>query len=90
MKLLDFLQLLIVQLLKKFHRNILKNEGAGDNFLGLSQEKLQILKSQFLQKKEKMWKFFSNFFCNVVEFDAFYQKYHQLLKGPHPDIFIEI
>ena len=55
MKLLDFLQLLIVQLLKKFHRNILKNEGAGDNFLGLTQEKSQILKSQLSRKKEQKW-----------------------------------
>ena len=51
MKLLDFLQLLIVQLLKKFHENILKNEGAGDNFLGLT--KSQILKSQLSRKKER-------------------------------------
>ena len=55
MKLLDFLQLLIVQLLKNFHRNILKNEGAGDNFLGLTQEKSQILKSQLSRKKEQKW-----------------------------------
>ena len=55
MKLLDFLQLLIVQLLKKFHLNILKNEGAGDNFLGLTQEKSQILQSQLLRKKEQKW-----------------------------------
>ena len=53
MKLLDFLQLLIVQLLKKFHRNILKNEGAGDNFLGLTLEKSQILKSQLSRPKEQ-------------------------------------
>ena len=53
MKLLDFLQLLIVQLLKKFHENILKNEGAGDNFLGLTLEKSQILKSQLSRKKER-------------------------------------
>ena len=53
MKLLDFLQLLIVQLLKKFHWNILKNEGAGDNILGLTQEKSQILKSQLSRKKEQ-------------------------------------
>ena len=52
MKLLDFLQLFIVQLLKKFHLNILKNEGAGDNFLGLTLEKSQILKSQLSRKKE--------------------------------------
>ena len=52
MKLLDFLQLLIVQLLRKFHSNILKNEGAGDNFLGLTLEKSQILKSQLSRKKE--------------------------------------
>ena len=55
MKLLVLLQLLIVQLLKKFHRNILKNEGAGDNFLGLTQEKSQILKSQLSRKKEQKW-----------------------------------
>ena len=36
-----------MQRLKKFHRSILKNEGAGDNFLGLTVEKLQILKSNF-------------------------------------------
>ena len=50
--LLDFLQLLIVQLFKKFHLNILRNEGAGDNFLGLTLEKSQILKSQLSRKKE--------------------------------------
>ena len=55
MKLRDFLQLLILQLLKKFHWNIMKNEGAGDNFLGLTQEKSQILKSQLLRKKEQKW-----------------------------------
>ena len=53
MKLLDFLQLLIIQLLKKFHRNILKNEGVGDNFLGLTLEKSKILKSQLSRKKER-------------------------------------
>ena len=53
MKLLDVLQLLIVQLLKKFLKNILKNEGAGDNFLGLTLEKSQILKSQLSRKKER-------------------------------------
>ena len=47
MKLLDVLNLPIVQLLRKFHCNILKNEEAGDNFLGLTLEKFQILKSQF-------------------------------------------
>ena len=51
MKLLDFLQLIIVQLLKKFLWNILTNDGAGDNFLGLTQEKSQILKSQNRVKK---------------------------------------
>ena len=55
MKLLDFLQLLIVQLLKKFHPNILKNEGAGDNFLGLTLAKSPILKSQLSRKKEQKW-----------------------------------
>ena len=55
MKFLDFLQLLIVQLLKKFHWNILTNEGAGENFLGLTQEKSQILKSQLSRKKEQKW-----------------------------------
>ena len=53
MKLLDFLQLRIVQLLKKFHWNVLKNEGAGDDFLGLTLEKSQILKSQLSRKKER-------------------------------------
>ena len=76
MKLLDFLQLLIVQLLKKFHQNILKNEGAGDNFLELTQEKSQILKSQLSRKKGAEVEYFANFFCNVVLFDAFYHKYH--------------
>ena len=53
MKLLDFLQLPIVQLLRKFYCNILENEGAGDNFLGLTLEKSQILKSQLSRKKEQ-------------------------------------
>ena len=52
MKVLDFLKLLIMQLLKKFHRNILQNEGAGGNFLGLTLEKPQLLKSQLSRKKE--------------------------------------
>ena len=51
MKLLDFLQLYIAQVLKKFHQNIMKNEGAGDNFLELTLEKLQILKSHLSRKK---------------------------------------
>ena len=55
MKLLDFLELLLVQRLKKFNRNILKNEGAGDNFLGLTLAKSQILKSQLSRKKEQKW-----------------------------------
>ena len=53
MKFLDFLQLPIVQLLGKFHRNILKNEVAGDNFLGLTLEKSQILKVQVSRQKEQ-------------------------------------
>ena len=53
MKLLDFLQLLIAQLVKKFHRNILKNEGAGDDFQRLTLEKSQILKSQLSREKEQ-------------------------------------
>ena len=55
MKLLDFLQLLILQLLRKFHRNIFKNNGEGDSFLGLTLEKSQILKSQLSRKKEQKW-----------------------------------
>ena len=55
MKLLDFLQLLIVQLLKRIHPNIFKNEGAGDNFLGLTLAKSQVLKSQLSRKKEQKW-----------------------------------
>ena len=55
MKLLDFLQLLIVQLLKKFYQSILKNEGVGDDFLGLTLEKSHILKSQLSRKKELKW-----------------------------------
>ena len=51
-KLLDFLQLLILQFLKKFHLKFLKNEGAGDNFLRLTVEKSQILKAQLSRKKE--------------------------------------
>ena len=74
MKLFDFLQLLIVQLLKKFHRNILKNEGVGDNFLGLTLEKSQIL--TIIAKKGAEMEYFATFFCNVELFDAFYHKYH--------------
>ena len=55
MKLLDFLQLFIPQLLKKFHPNIFKNEGAGDNFLGLTLVKSQILKPQLSREKEQKW-----------------------------------
>ena len=46
MKLLDSSQLPIVQLPKKFDKNILKNEGARDYFQELPWKKLQILKSQ--------------------------------------------
>ena len=53
MKLLDFLQLLIVQLLKKFHSNILKNEGAGDNFLGTDPGKIANSQSELSRKKER-------------------------------------
>ena len=61
MKLLEFLQLLIVQLFKKFHLNILKNEGAGDNFLGLTLAKSQILKSQLSRKRSR-----SGIFCKFL------------------------
>ena len=46
MKLLDFLQLPVVQLLRKFLLSILTNDGEGVNFSGLNLEKSQILKSQ--------------------------------------------
>ena len=61
LKLLDFLQVLIMQLLKRFHWNILKNEGAGDNFLRLTQEKSQILKSQLSQKMAQKWNILKTF-----------------------------
>ena len=53
MKLLDFLQLLIVQLLKKDSLTCFENEGAGDNFLGLTHEKSQLLKSQLSRREEQ-------------------------------------
>ena len=55
MKPLDFLQLIILQLLKKSYQTVLKNEVAGGNFLGLTLEKSQILKSQLSRKKEQKW-----------------------------------
>ena len=53
MKLLDFLQLLIMQRLKKVSSKYLKNEGMGDNFL--THEKSRILKSQLSREKEQKW-----------------------------------
>ena len=44
-----------MQLPKKFLPNFVKNEGAGDNFLGLTLAKSQILKSQLSRKKEQKW-----------------------------------
>ena len=51
MKLLDFLQLPIVQLFVKFHSNMLRNEGEGDNILGLTLEISKSLKSQLSRQK---------------------------------------
>ena len=73
MKLLDFLQLLILQLLKKFHWNILKNEGAGDNS---DPGKIANSQMSIIAKKGAEAENFANVFCNVVLFDAFYHKYH--------------
>ena len=66
MKLLDFFQLLIVQLLRKFIEIFLKNEGAGDNFLGLTLEKLQILNSQLSQGKEQNLNILQISFVSVI------------------------
>ena len=54
MRLLDFLQLRIVKLFRKFHRNILKNEGAGENFLGFTMERSQNSQSIIAKKEHKM------------------------------------
>ena len=58
MKLADFLQLFIVQLLKKFRRNIFKNEGAGDNFLGLTLENRKFSNLNYREKRSR-----SGIFC---------------------------
>ena len=50
----------------------MKNEGAGDNVLGLTMEKSQILKSQLSQKGAEFG-YCANIFCNVVLFDVFSQ-----------------
>ena len=76
MKLLDFLQLPIVQVLRKFHGNILTNEGEGDNYLGLTLEKSQVLKSQIIVENVAKFQYSVNFFCGVVLFHAFNHNYH--------------
>ena len=65
-KLLDFLQLTIVQLLRKFHRNILFNEGKGGDFLGRSLESSQNSQTSIIGKKGAKFEYFVNFFCSIV------------------------
>ena len=79
MKLPDVLQLHIVQLLRKLHRNILRNEGEGGNFLGLTLEKSQILNFQLSRRVAKL-EYFANIFCRVVLFDVFYHNYHRWME----------
>ena len=52
-KLLEFLQLPIVQLLRKFHLNILTDEGEGDNFLGLTLENRKFSNFKYREKSSK-------------------------------------
>ena len=61
MKLFDILQLPIVQLLRKFHGNILKNEGAGDNFLGLTLENRKFSNLNYREKKGAEFEYFGQF-----------------------------
>ena len=79
MKLLDFLQLPIVQLLRKFHPNISTNEGEGDNVLGLT---LIIASPQIsiIAQKVAKFQYFADFFCSVLLFDIFHYNYHFQMK----------
>lgn len=70
MKLSDYWQLSVVQLLVKFHENLLTNERAGDNFQGLAMEKWPILGSQPSSENSKIV-IFANLLCRVVLFDVF-------------------
>ena len=52
MKFLDFLLLAIVQLLMKFHLNILLNEIEGDNFLALTKQSCRFSTLNFCGKQQ--------------------------------------
>ena len=64
MKLVIFLLLLILQLLKEFHETMLTKEGDGGNFLEVTLEKSQILQFQFY--KAATFVHFAIFFRSVV------------------------
>ena len=64
-----------MQLLKKFHRNILKMRGGGRQFSETDPGKIANSLTSIIAKKGEV-EYFSNFFCNVALFDAFYQNYH--------------
>ena len=55
---------------------ILKNEGVGDDFLGWTQEKSQILKFQLSQKKEQKWNVLQISFVMYCYLMHFYHEYH--------------
>ena len=74
MKLLEFLQLPIMQLLKTVIEYFNK-KGEGDNFRTLTLEKSQILECQSSQKKEKNYNILQ-LFRSVELFDVFYHNHH--------------
>ena len=65
----------IWQLLGKFHRNILTNEGERDNFLGMTLAKSKFSNINFLENVAK-FKCFANLLCGLVVFDVFYHYYY--------------
>ena len=83
MKLLEFLPLPFVQLLRKFHRHITTNERESDNMLGHTLENSQTLISQSWRKSCK-FEYFANIFCIVVLFNVFCRNHHVLMEiSPH-------
>ena len=80
MKLVDSLQLLILQLLKKFHQNIFKKCGGGRRFSGTDPGKIANFQISIIVKNGAEAEYFANF-CNVVLFDAVYHNYHVWLKN---------
>ena len=74
MKFLDFLQLPIMQLVRKFFLNILIN-GGDKQSSGTDPGKIANSRISIIAKKVANIKYSANFFCSVMLFDAFYHNY---------------